>query len=146
MISAELTSVLSSINAREAQRQSEDEQLSFWESETMTQAFDRRIASLQINAVAIEKEIKRLEKELKDVRQAITDNTKTNNDAVSNLYKNVLKYAVELEIGTDATIAASYCSRPISKSFPGLYCTRQCLRSGWHISWKSSEQSVLSCP
>ena len=62
LISAELASVLSSINAREAQRQSEDEQLSFWESETMTQAFDRRIASLQINAVAIEKEIKRLEK------------------------------------------------------------------------------------
>ena len=108
LISAELASVLSSINAREAQRQSEDEQLSFWESETMTQAFDRRIASLQINAVAIEKEIKRLEKELRDVRQAITDSTKTNNDVVNSLYQNVLKYAVELGIGSDTTIAASY--------------------------------------
>ena len=97
-----------SINAREAQRQSEDEQLSFWESETMTQAFDRRIASLQINAVAIGKEIKRLEKELRDVRQAITDSTKTNNDVVNSLYQNVLKYAVELGIGSDTTIAASY--------------------------------------
>ena len=74
----------------------------------MTQAFDRRIASLQINAVAIEKEIKRLEKELRDVRQAITDSTKTNNDVVNNLYQNVLKYAVELGIGSDTTIAASY--------------------------------------
>ena len=108
LISAELASVLSSITAHEAQRQSEDEQLSFWESETMTQAFDRRIASLQINAVAIEKEIKRLEKELRDVRQAITDSTKTNNDVVNNLYQNVLKYAVELGIGSDTTIAASY--------------------------------------
>ena len=108
LISAELASVLSSIAVRETQRQSEVEQLSFWESETMTQAFDRRIASLQINAVAIEKEIKRLEKELRDVRQAITDSTKTNNDVVNSLYQNVLKYAVELGIGSDTTIAASY--------------------------------------
>lgn len=108
LISSELASVLSSITAGEAQRQSENEQLSFWESETMTKAFDRRIATLQINAVAIEKEIKRLEKELRNVRQTITDNTKTNNDVVNSLYHNVLKYAVELGIGSDTTIAASY--------------------------------------
>ncbi len=108
LVSSELASVLSSISARETQKQSEDEQLSFWETETMAQAFDRRIASLQINAVAIEKEIKRLEKKLRDTRQAITNSTKTNNDVVNNLYRNVLKYAVELEIGSDTTIAASY--------------------------------------
>ncbi len=108
LISAELTSILSSISVHEDQRQSEVEQLSFWESETMAQAFDRRIASLQINAVAIEKEIKRLEKELRDVRQAITDRTKTNNDVVNSLYQSVLKYAVELGIGSNTTIAASY--------------------------------------
>ena len=108
LISAELASVHSSISVRENQRQSENEQLSFWESETMTQAFDRRIASLQINAVSIEKELKRLEKELRDVRQAITDSTKTNNSVVNNLYQSVLKYAVELGIGSDTTIATSY--------------------------------------
>lgn len=108
LISAELASVFSSISACENQRQSEAEQLSFWESETMTHAFDRRIASLQINAIAIEKEISRLEKDLKDIRQAITDSTKTNNDVVNSLYQNVLKYAVELGIGSDETIAASY--------------------------------------
>ena len=108
MISAELASVLNGISVRETQRQSDDEQLSFWESETMTQAFDRRIASLQINAVAIEKEIKRLEKELRNVRQAITDSTKTNNGVVNSLYQNVLKYAVELGIGSDTSLAASY--------------------------------------
>lgn len=108
LISAELSSVLSSISARDNQRQSEVEQLSFWESETMMQIFDRRIASLQINAVAVEKEIRRLEKELRDVRQAITDSTKTNNDVVESLYQNVLKYAVELGIGNDKTISVSY--------------------------------------
>ena len=72
------------------------------------EVFDRRIASLQINAVAINKEIGRLEKELKDVRQAITTSTKINNEVVASLYQNVLKYAVELGIGNDATLAASY--------------------------------------
>lgn len=108
LISAELTSVLSNISARDNQRQSEVEQLSFWESETMMQVFDRRIASLQINAVAIEKEIRELEKKLSDVRQAITNSTKTNNDVVNSLYQNVLKYAMELEIGSNATIPSSY--------------------------------------
>ena len=62
------------------------------------EVFDRRIASLQINAVAINKEIGRLEKGLKDVRQAITTSTKINNEVVASLYQNVLKYAVELGI------------------------------------------------
>ena len=90
--------MLSGISARENQRQSEAEQLSFWESETMVQAFDRRIAALQINAVAIQREIGRIEKELRDVRQAITDSTKMNNSVVNSLYQSVLKYAVELGI------------------------------------------------
>lgn len=108
LISSELASILNKISTRESQRKSEAEQLSFWESETMAQAFDRRIASLQINAVAIEKEIKRIENDLKDVRQAITNSTKMNNDVVNSLYQHVLKYAVELGIGSDTTIASSY--------------------------------------
>lgn len=108
MVSAELKSVLNVISAREDQRQAEDERLSFWESETMAQAFDRRIAAMHINAVAIEKEINRIEKELKDVRRAKTETTKANNEVVNSLYNNVLKYAIELGIGTDTTLAASY--------------------------------------
>lgn len=108
MVSAELKSVLSGISVREDQRQAEDERLSFWESETMTQAFDRRIAAMQINAVAIEKEINRIEKELKVVRRAKTETTKANNEVVNSLYNNVLKYAIELGIGTETTLAASY--------------------------------------
>ena len=74
----------------------------------MVQAFDRRIAALQINAVAIQREIGRIEKELRDVRQAITDSTKMNNSVVNSLYQSVLKYATELGIVTDTSIAASY--------------------------------------
>lgn len=108
LVSAELASVVSNISIRENQRQTDAEQLSFWESETMMQSFDRRIASLQINAVAIEKEINRIEKELKDIRQAITNSTKTNNTIVISLYKTILKYAQELGIGNDTTMAITY--------------------------------------
>lgn len=108
IVSSKLASLSNRISVCENQRQSESEQLSFWESETLTQAFDRKIASLQINAVVIDKEIKRIDKELKTVRQAITDFTRINNPIVMNLHQNVLKYAVELGIGSDTTIAASY--------------------------------------
>lgn len=108
LISAELASVVNNISNLESQKQSDAEQLSFWESETIAQSFDRRIASLQINAIAISKEIKRLEKELRNVRQEISDSTKMNNDVVNRLYGNVLKYAEELGIGNDTTMPTSY--------------------------------------
>ena len=108
LISAELASVVNNITVLENQRQTDADQLSFWESESIAQSFDRRIASLQINAIAISNEIKKLEKELKNVRQSISDCTKMNNDVVNNLYKIVLKYSVELGIGTDTTMPSTY--------------------------------------
>lgn len=108
LVSSELASVLSLISTREHDKLKDNELLAFWDSETMTQAFDRRIASLQINAVAIENEIKRLEKEVKKVRQAITESTRFDNEVVTALYRNVLKYAEELGIGSDATLPTSY--------------------------------------
>lgn len=108
IVSAELASVLNSISSHEKQKHSEVEQLSFWQSETMIQAFDRRIASLQINAVAIEKEIKRIDKRRKEVRDTITERTRINNGVVNSLYQTVLKYAKELGIGSDTSLKTSY--------------------------------------
>lgn len=108
LISSELALVLSAIASHEDQMRAENEQMSFWESETMVQAFDRRIAALQINAVPIEKEIRKIESELKAVRQAITENTKANNPVVTSLYRNMVKYASELGVGDEETIAARY--------------------------------------
>ena len=66
-----------------------------------------------------------MEKELRDVRQAISDSTKTNNDVVNSLYQNVLKYSVELGIGSDKTITASYLFTSNLKELSGavLYKT-----------------------
>ena len=108
IVSAKLSDVIHEIDVLERQSQSESEQMLFWNSETMLEAFDKKIASLQINAAIINKEIKLIEKQLKEIRKEITKETKTNNEVVNSLYKNVLKYAVELEIGSDTTMAASY--------------------------------------
>lgn len=108
LISSELASVLSAITSHEDQLRTENEQMSFWESETMVQAFDRRIAALQINVVPIEKEIRKIENELKAVRQAITESTKANNSVVASLYRNMVKYAGELGVGNEETIAEKY--------------------------------------
>lgn len=108
LISAELSSVNKTITNYEEERESNNDQLSFWDSETMIQAFDRRIASMNINIVSIEKEIKRLEEKLANIRQKINEKLKTNNSVVDSLYRSVLKYAKELEIGDDSTIASKY--------------------------------------
>lgn len=109
LVSSELATVLSRLNATENIKNVEDQQLAFWESESIVKAFDRRMATIPtINTVIIDREIKRLEKELKAVRQAISDSTKTNNSVVTALYNDVLQYAVELGVGTDKTMAASY--------------------------------------
>lgn len=108
MVAAELSAVIKKINDLERVLIYEDEQSAFWETETMLQAFDRKIAALKVNAISIQKEIKRLTSELRRVRRKITERTRANNDVVNSLHRNVLKYAVELGIGSNNTIAASY--------------------------------------
>lgn len=109
LVSSDLATTYSRLNALQNKQDIDNQQLAFWESETLAEVFDRRMATLPtINTVVIDKEIKRLEKELKAVRQSISDNTKSNNPVASALYNDVLQYAVELGVGTDKTMAASY--------------------------------------
>lgn len=108
LVSAQLSTVLKKINDYEMQQKKDDEQLSFWESESITQMFDRKIASLQLNAVKISEEIKHLEKELKNIRKLISEKTRVNNDVIDSLYKNALKYIRELNVDVNPTLGISY--------------------------------------
>lgn len=108
IIASELASVTSKIAALEKEKDSEEQQMAFFQSENMVEIFDKKIAAVPINAVAIEKEIKRIEKALQSIRKEITDKTKANNSVVSSLYRNIVKYATELGVGNSETIAASY--------------------------------------
>ena len=74
----------------------------------MIDIFDRRIASVPIDAGAIYKEIKNLEKELKFVDGEISRKTKSDTGAVMSIYQNMVKYATELGVGNSESIASSY--------------------------------------
>ena len=74
----------------------------------MIDIFDRRIASVPIDAVAVDKEIKRLEEMLKKVRGEISRKTRSDSSVVTSLYENMVRYADELGVGNSKSIASSY--------------------------------------
>ena len=94
-------------NAQKEQ-ETEEEQLAFYQSESMIDIFDRRIASVPLDAGAIERKINSIEKELKSVREEISRKTKADTGVVMSLYKNMVRYAAELGIGNSESIAESY--------------------------------------
>lgn len=108
IITTELKDLISEISKLERNLQTESEQLSFWNSENITQAFDRKIASLKINPIVIDKEISRIKKELDETRLSISNKTRVNNQVANSLYTNVLKYAKELGVGNETSMPLSY--------------------------------------
>lgn len=108
IVSAELRSVMHQLENTRKEQESEAEQLAFFQSESMIDIFDRRIAAVPIDAVAIDKEIKHLEKMLKSVRQEISRKTKSDTGVIMSLYENMVKYATELGVGNSESIASSY--------------------------------------
>lgn len=108
IISADLRSVMHQLAAMQKGQSNESEQLTLFQSENMIDIFDRQISSVPINAIAIEKEIKRLEKSLKAVKQEITRQTRSDAGVTKALYDNMVKYATELGVGNSETIASSY--------------------------------------
>lgn len=108
MVSADLRTVMHQLTEAQKEQETEAEQLAFFQSESMVDIFDRRIAAVPIDAVAIDKEIKRIEKLLKSVREEISRKTKSDTGVVMSLYKNMVGYATELGVGNSESIASSY--------------------------------------
>lgn len=108
IVSADLRSVMHQLANAQKEQETEAEQLAFFQSESMIDIFDRRIASVPIDASAIDKEIKRLEKMLKAAREEVSRKTKSNTGVVMSLYENMVKYAAELGVGNSESIASSY--------------------------------------
>lgn len=108
IVSADLRSVMHRLANIQKEQENEAEQLAFFQSESMIDIFDRRIVSVPIDASAIAKEIKRLEKMLKAVREEISRKTKSDTGVVMSLYENMVKYAAELGVGNSESIASSY--------------------------------------
>lgn len=86
----------------ERERRVEDIQLSFFEDEeTISQIFDKRIANIPINEMAVKNGINRLEQEIKAISARIKDisqNTKNARSIVSSIFTNTKKYLSELDL------------------------------------------------
>ncbi|AVM42775.1 hypothetical protein [Fastidiosipila sanguinis] len=106
--SSELKSVMHQLEDKQKEQTNETEQLAFFQSESMIDIFDRRVSSIPINASVINKEVKRLEKTLRSIRQEISSKTKSNTGVVNSLYQNMVKYASELGVGNSDSIVQSY--------------------------------------
>ena len=96
------------INQLQQEMSHESEQLTFFDSESVTDIFYYNILTLPLDNISIANNISRLENELKNIRKSISDYTKLNNNVASSLYQNILKYAKELKIGDDGSIPLSY--------------------------------------
>jgi len=108
LVSSDLSDIARKLERVKYEAEQEQEQLSFYSSESMMEIFDKKIAAVPMNMDAIDREIKKLEKSLKAIRQEISYRTKTDNHIVKSLHDNVLKYAVELGIGDSESMAESY--------------------------------------
>lgn len=108
IISKEFAKISSQLDKLEKEKDKEYEQLEFYKSASQLEIFDKRIARMPINPLAVKQEIGRLEKEIKFVRTEISNITKNNNKVVSALSQDVIKYAEELGLGNQETIPASY--------------------------------------
>lgn len=108
IVSAELAKISSQLDRLEKDRDKEYEQLEFYKSISQLDIFDKKIAQMPIDPLAVKQKIRSLEKDIKLVRNRITNITKNNNQVVSALAQNVIKYAEELGLGNQGTIPTSY--------------------------------------
>lgn len=108
MLSCELSEIISNIDKILREQEKENVQLSFFESESIAEAFDKKIVSIPMNQIAIKNEIDKLEKEQKLVREEISQISRSDNKVVLSLYKTIVKYATELGIGDSESITKKY--------------------------------------
>ncbi|SHH59650.1 AAA family ATPase [Clostridium grantii] len=108
MVSAEFATVTAQLERLEKEKDSEYEQVAFYKSASLLEVFDKRIAKMPMNPIAIKNEINRLEKELKSIRNDISTMTKSNNSVVSAISQNIVKYAIELGLGDKGSIPKTY--------------------------------------
>lgn len=104
----EYAAVNSRIESLEREAASEYEQLAFFESASQIEIFDKKILRMNINAQAVDREIKRLETQIKQLQEQLRSETDTNNPVVKEISDSLIKYGTELGIGDNTSIAPNY--------------------------------------
>lgn len=108
VLSAKYSNLADKIETLQKEHDKELEQLSFFESASQIDIFDKRISRMPLNPFAIKQEIAKLEKQLKIVRENISRLTKTNNNIVSDISNKIIKYSSELGLGDKDSISKTY--------------------------------------
>lgn len=104
----ELSSVVKRIEMVQSQQNKEQQQLSFFESHSLAEVFDKQIVRIPMNQVAIKKAIDALEKEKRIINKQISKMSRSDNAVVMPLYKTILKYVTELEVGNSENVTQKY--------------------------------------
>lgn len=114
----------------------ENQQLAFFESESLKDIFDKRIATIPIDQITIKKELDILNSKLSKLRKTLDEKTKINNDALLSLYKNILKYANELGVNKNNTFTQNYIFTKNLKELSGavLHKTVFAFRLGYVLA------------
>ena len=114
----------------------DNEQLAFFTSDTLKNIFDKRIATLPINQIAIKNELDQLNLQLSNLKKALNERTRINNQALTSLYNNILKYADELGINTNSTFTQNYVFTKNLKELTGavLHKTVFAFRLGYILA------------
>lgn len=142
MISKDLADVSAQLERLEKDKDRENEQLEFLNSVSQLEIFDKKIARMPMNPVAIKKEISRLEKEIKSIRNEISNITKNNNKVVSSIAKKVIKYAEELGLGDKETIPETYLFTSNLKELSGAVLHKTAF--AFRLAYISVIESVLN--
>lgn len=84
------------------------DELSLFPSETLADAFDRKMTNIDINSVEVNKVIKGLDKERKLLEKQISNFTNNNNSVTQSMIKTVQKYMEELGDSESAKMSWKY--------------------------------------
>lgn len=98
IVSSEINSIKQNIENVTLKLPQENGQITLFEEESELVEFDRSMLKFNIDAVSINRTISNLEKELKNVRNMITEVTKKDNIVVDEMCDMILKYSQELNV------------------------------------------------
>lgn len=108
IVSSNLVNISKELQNVQKEKTKEYEQMSFTNTASQLEIFDRQIARLAINQAGIKKEISQNEKERKIARNQINIKTKDDNKIVLSITDKMLQYMVELWLGIKETISPAY--------------------------------------
>lgn len=139
MVAGHFAKVSKQIEHLQQERLKEDEQIGFLQIASQVDIFDKAISRLSLNPVSVKKELDRLERKVKGIREEISHITKNNNEVAAIISKNIIKYATELGIGDKDSIPVSYLFTSNLKELSGaiLHKTAFAFRLAYIIAIES---------